>query len=161
MQTERMRLRRFQLSDFSNMRGLESDPDVVKFTPMLVPLSEEKTRERLAALVSKEAANEPFGVWAAELKDSGAFVGWFMLSRPSEQAPAELGFMILQSLWGQGLTTEAAQYLIDHGFNQLGLKRISAKTVPANLASEAILKKLGFKSISGVDPAINYFELNR
>lgn len=161
MQTERMRLRRFQLTDFSNMRSLESDPDVVKFTPMLVPLSEEKTRERLATLVSKESANAPFGVWAAEFKDTGAFVGWFMLSRPSDESSAELGFMILQSFWGQGLTTEAAKCLIDYGFHQLGLNRIVAKTVPANLASEAILKKLGFQPTSGPDSTVNYFQLNQ
>lgn len=138
------------------MIELESDPEVMKFTPVRGPLSPEQTEQRLKALVDKEDSYSPFGVWAVELKDTADFVGWFMLLKTGHEFP-ELGFMIVQRHWGHGFATEAATGLIEFGFRELKLKGIIATTNPDNFASKKVLGKLGFifsKSISVPDKVL-------
>jgi RimJ/RimL family protein N-acetyltransferase len=147
LQTQRTLLRRFQLSDLQNMIRLESDPDIMKFTPSRVPLTVEKSEARLKSLIEKEAGSHPLGVWAVELKGSGEFVGWFMLIM-TEFAVPEIGFMIVKDQWGKGLATEVAQALIDFGTKDLQYPGIAAVTDSENKKSIHILEKLGFEKKS-------------
>lgn len=170
MESKRIRLRRFQLSDSKNMAELESDPEVMKFTSLRVPFTFEQTVERLESLVEKEGKRAPLGVWAAEFKDTGDFLGWFMLFQFDHLPSPELGFMIVRRHWGKGLTAEAAACLIDLGFNHLNFPTIIAQIDPANDASRKVLQKLGFafvKTISTIDKvtkldiSLDVFELHK
>lgn len=147
LQTKRTVLRRFKLSDLNNMIRLESDSEVMKFTPSRVPLAEEKIESRLKSLVEKETAYAPLGVWAVEQKDTTEFVGWFMLIKTEFEVP-EIGFMIVKEYWGKGFATEVAQTLIDFGMKELGYPGIVAVTDHDNMASIRILEKLGFQKVS-------------
>ncbi|MBC7370556.1 MAG: GNAT family N-acetyltransferase [Bdellovibrionaceae bacterium] len=89
IQTKRTILRRFRHSDLNNMILLESDPDVMRFTPSRIPQGIEKTEARLKSLLEKEAAYAPLGVWAVELKDTADFVGWFMLIKTEFEIPVK------------------------------------------------------------------------
>jgi RimJ/RimL family protein N-acetyltransferase len=118
-------------------------------------LAEPEIQQRLEKLVTEEPG--PLGVWAAELKSTGDFVGWFMLRRGRFEDP-ELGFMILKKHWGQGYTTEIARSLIDYGLNELRLSSIVACANPSNVASIRILEKIGMrfqKSFSMLNPRLN------
>ncbi len=147
LQTNRTILRRFQISDLENMIRLESDPDVMKFTPSRIPQTNERTEARLKSLVEKEPAYAPLGVWAVELKDTADFVGWFMLVKTEFEVP-ELGFMILKNQWGKGLATEVAQALIDFGMKNLKYPGVAAVTDSDNKASIHVLEKLGFRKVN-------------
>ena len=144
LQTSRTKLRRFLLSDLKNMIRLESDPDVMKFTPSRIPQAIEKTEARLKSLIEKEAAYAPLGVWAVELKDTADFVGWIMLIKTEFEVP-ELGFMIVKAQWGKGFAAEVAQALINFGMKDLKYSGIAAVTDSDNKASIHILEKLGFR----------------
>jgi len=60
-----------------------------------------------------------------------------------------IGYDISRAYWGHGYATEAVREIIKLGFSgglPCGeLNRIQGDTVPGNQASEAVLKKLGFK----------------
>lgn len=144
MKTKRTRLRRFQLSDFENMRKLESDADIMKFTPARVPFSSEQTRSRLETLIKKETEYHPYGVWAVENIHDQDFIGWFMLLKTDLEFP-ELGFMIVQKYWGQGLSVEISEAIINYGFKTLEVQAITARTDHNNHISIRVLEKLGFK----------------
>jgi RimJ/RimL family protein N-acetyltransferase len=58
---------------------------------------------------------------------------------------AKLGYAIHADHWGHGYATDAARILIDFGFTELGLHRISAAIGPDNAASIAVVKRLGFE----------------
>lgn len=155
IQTNRTRLRRFRADDLENMIRLDSDADVMRFTPSRFPLSRERSWQRLQELLDKEKERAPLGVWAAELK-TGEFVGWFMIQRTGREFP-ELGFMIAKKHWGQGLTTEIAQGLIDFAAQNLGVCVLDAVVTPENEASTRVLEKLGFrfeKSFSQFDETL-------
>jgi RimJ/RimL family protein N-acetyltransferase len=144
IRTRRARLRRFRLDDLDHMVELESDAEIMKFTPSRVPLSREESEKRLRALVEKEQLLSPWGVWAAELGESGEFVGWFMLLRTEYEFP-ELGFMVVRRLWGRGLASELAGALVRHALEELGAAGLVATTNPENQISKRVLAKIGFR----------------
>lgn len=57
---------------------------------------------------------------------------------------ANLGYWIHPDHQGQGYGTEAARLVVDHGFAELRLHRISATIVASNAASRRVVEKLGF-----------------
>jgi RimJ/RimL family protein N-acetyltransferase len=145
--TKRTILRRFQISDLDNICELESDPEIMRFTPMAVGLSREQSLERLQKTVSLNAEREPLGIWAAETHD-GDFIGWFMLIKTKYEYP-ELGCMIVRRQWRKGYAEEICQRLIEFGF-ELEYPKVVAVTNPQNVASEKMLAKLGFKLVKKV-----------
>lgn len=56
-----------------------------------------------------------------------------------------LGYSIDEAHQGQGLMQEVVQGGIDYLFGELGLHRIMASHMPANLRSAALLARLGFE----------------
>ena len=59
---------------------------------------------------------------------------------------AEFAFMIAApTVQGQGLGTRFATMIHAFGFTQLGLARIYASVVPANVASRRVFEKLGYQ----------------
>lgn len=57
---------------------------------------------------------------------------------------ALLGYWIDADMQGKGVITQATQALIEHGFNNLGIKRVEIVCAPDNRTSQAIALKLGF-----------------
>ncbi len=135
-------LRRPTLSDFSNMRKLESDEDVVRYTSYRCIQSDEQTLARLEANIAKATEREPLGIWLAE-SCTQDFIGWFMLIKTDAPHP-ELGLMILKKYWGMGYSTEIAGAILKHASTNLGIKQISARVSPNNPSSLRVLEKLGF-----------------
>lgn len=158
METLRTKLRRFKDTDLQNLIDLETNPEIMRFTPNRIPLSPQKIEERLRSIIEKEGERTPMGIWAAEEKQTGEFIGWFSLIVNKFEAP-ELGFMIVQKQWGKGFATEVAARLVKFGFTDLGLKSIVAVTDPDNMKSQKVLKKLGFVFLKN-ESSLNVFELN-
>jgi ribosomal-protein-alanine N-acetyltransferase len=85
------------------------------------------------------------GLWATILKETGAFIGrcgllpWTIDGR----AEVEVAYMIDKAYWGNGLGTEAAQALVDYGFEALGLNRLVCLITPGNEASVRVATKIG------------------
>ena len=54
-----------------------------------------------------------------------------------------IAYLIARTRWRTGLGAEAAQALVTHGFEALGLNRLIALVHPDNIASQALAKRLG------------------
>ena len=84
--------------------------------------------------------------WAVEDRGTGALVGSVGLSHLRYEAhftPAvELGWRVARPCWGAGYAPEAAAAALRHGFETLPVPEI-AVTVPANVNSQAVMRKLG------------------
>lgn len=57
----------------------------------------------------------------------------------------ELGYALAEDAWGQGFATEAARALADVAFEHRGARRVVARVLAGNTASEAVLRKAGFE----------------
>jgi [ribosomal protein S5]-alanine N-acetyltransferase len=141
----RAKLRRFQLSDFENMRLLESDLEVVKNIPKRVPQKDEEILKSLKDQIAAQKYYEPFGIWAATTKEDD-FIGWFML-KPKDDSIVELGYMVVQKLWGLGYATEVCKSLIEFARSQNPDIDVVAKIDADNEMSCRVLEKLGFELV--------------
>ncbi len=151
IETSRARLRHFIPSDYDFLRSLDTDPDIMKFTPAKVVQTPEQTRARL------ERYSQNPGVWAALDKQTDDFIGWFMLISTDLEFP-EIGFMLVKKFWGQGLASEISNAIIEKAFDQEGHAGICARTTLDNFASMQVLKKLGF-ALSSQNTEVNFFVL--
>lgn len=62
-----------------------------------------------------------------------------------DAAVAEIGFGLVQALWGRGYMTEACRAVLDYGFADMGLRRIEARCQITNAASARVLEKIGMQ----------------
>ena len=146
LETERVLLRRFTPEDADNLFALDSDPDVMRYLTGGVPRSYAETKEEtLPRHISYYEKYTDFGVWAAIEKATGAFIGWFHF-RPDARNPdedIELGYRLMRAAWGKGYATEVSRALLRRGFEELGVKRVTARAMKANRASWHVMEKLG------------------
>ena len=56
----------------------------------------------------------------------------------------DLGYWLAEPFWHQGIMTEAAEALLAHAWNDLGIRRVWADYYEGNEASCAVMKRLGF-----------------
>ncbi|WP_165066162.1 GNAT family N-acetyltransferase [Marisediminicola senii] len=81
-------------------------------------------------------------LWA--IRQHGAFAGVIEL-RFEELASATLGFWLGRPWRGAGIMSEALAAVCDHGFGELGLRRIHWAAVAGNTASAAVAARAGFQ----------------
>lgn len=99
----------------------------------------------------KKRFDDGLGIrWAIRLKSSGNFVGTCGFnSWNTRMKSSVIGYDISREYWGNGYATEALREIVKFGFSGAlpcgMLNRVQGDTVPGNGASEAVLKKLGFK----------------
>ena len=147
LETPRLRLRRFVPADIDHLVELDSDPQVMRYISFGEPVSRERYEQQLMPrLLASYAAHPLLGYWAAELRATGVFVGWFHL-RPDRYDPdeQELGYRLRRVAWGTGLATEAGLALVAHGFERVGADKISARALAANRASRRVMEKCGLR----------------
>ncbi|APA95611.1 Ribosomal-protein-alanine N-acetyltransferase [Nocardia seriolae] len=58
---------------------------------------------------------------------------------------AWIGYWVSSELAGQGVATAALALGLDHCFTEVGLHRVEATVRPENLASQAVLRNVGFR----------------
>lgn len=77
--------------------------------------------------------------------DDGEPVGSVQLYPINDgQGWANLGYWIVPDRQENGYATEACELVIEYGFAELRLHRISAVTMAPNVASQRVLERLGF-----------------
>ncbi|MBL4587074.1 MAG: GNAT family N-acetyltransferase [Flavobacteriales bacterium] len=146
MQTKRLTLKNIRVSELYDMLELDSDPEVMRFLTDGIPRTDPKHYIEPIPRLTKYAIENPgLGLWNAYLKDTNVYIGWYILKHLLDTGEVEVGFRIRKKFWGKGYSTEAGNALIKHGFETVGLSRIIAIVQPDNLASQAVIKKIGLK----------------
>jgi len=88
-----------------------------------------------------------FGLWAAELRGSGEFLGYVGLAVPPFEAAftpcVEIGWRLASQHWGRGFATEGARAVVKFAFEVLNLAELVSFTVPANVRSLRVMERLG------------------
>ncbi|KZO94637.1 acyl-CoA N-acyltransferase [Calocera viscosa TUFC12733] len=81
----------------------------------------------------------------AEDWDRELFGGFAVLHLPwPKNREASFGISILTQWWGNGFATEVTEWVVQHGFEQLNLHRISLNFFGTNGAAKRVYEKCGF-----------------
>jgi RimJ/RimL family protein N-acetyltransferase len=144
LESERLLLREWRDEDREPFARMNADPRVMEFFPATLTAAE---TDAMLERVHAHLARHGFGWWAAELKETGAFIGFIGLAVPYFEAHftpcVEIGWRLSPEYWGRGLATEGAQAALRYGFEQLGLREIVSFTSTQNVRSRRVMEKLG------------------
>jgi RimJ/RimL family protein N-acetyltransferase len=158
LRTPRLLLREWRDDDIDRFFALLATPEV---TAMLPPLSD---RSACAAWIGRMRAHNDrhgFAYWAVELPGEAPLIGAIGLTRvnfPDAFGEAvEIGWRLARNHWGRGFASEAARAVIEDGFCRLDIPEIVAFTVPMNVRSQAVMKRLGMTRDPADDFAMHRF----
>jgi RimJ/RimL family protein N-acetyltransferase len=152
LETRRLILRHQLPSDLDDLWALYCDPEITRYIPDASHTREE-AREELEWHMNGHPRNPALGLWATIHRESGKFIGrcgllpWTI----EEQQEVEVAYTIARDYWGQGLATEAAQAILQYGFEKLNLTRLVSLIEPENIASQHVAEKIGMVFEKRVD----------
>lgn len=139
--TARLALRRLVPADAPAVTRLVNDYSVAgNLARVPFPYREELAREWIASAGAQIDAGEAFHL---AITQEAALVGCIGLTLKRGALP-ELGYWIGRKFWNQGLAREAAEGLLAWAEAHLGITEIEASALTENLASQAVLRHLGF-----------------
>ena len=145
LETPRLVIRSFALTDAAGMLHVFGDPEVRRYLPPFP----DPTLESMEASVGRRMAMERdrgHGLWAVERKDSGELIGDCGLMLVEGTGPeVELAYHYKQTAWNQGYGTEAAIACLAHGFGPIGLEHVIAICFPENVGSWRVMEKAGMR----------------
>ena len=144
LHTSRLNMRIFDKSDARNLFELNSDSEVMRYTGDL-PFEDISAAEQFI-FDYDQYDKFKMGRWAVELKQDRIFLGWCGL-KTNKDGYTDLGFRINKKHWGKGYATEASMACIKHGFENLGLHTIIARTSIKNIGAQKVLKKCGMQKL--------------
>lgn len=144
--TGRLVLRGWRESDREPFAALNADHEVMRHFPAtLTPTQSDEMVDAMVAAWGRRG----FGLWAAERKDTGEFIGFIGLSSPSwSPVPlVEVGWRLGRQHWGLGLAPEGARAALSFGFDTVALPddEIVSFTTAQNLKSRRVMEKLGMR----------------
>jgi [ribosomal protein S5]-alanine N-acetyltransferase len=143
VQTDRLRLRPWELGDVDDVFSYAQDEEWARFLRILPrPYLRRHAEEFIARQILMDRVTHV--AWAVLLED--AVVGGINVRFDFSNRLGELGYSIARAHWNQGYGTEAAKAVIDAAFStHEDLNRIRAMADSRNEASQRVMEKVGMK----------------
>ncbi|MFG1645789.1 GNAT family N-acetyltransferase [Amycolatopsis sp. NPDC049252] len=154
--TSRLKLRQLVEADRESVVKVFSDPEMSRFFA-----ADFADPAAASGMVDRRLAYRgPAGQGHWVIERDGEVIGVAHL-RPSPELPGgvpELGYYVGTAHAGQGLASEAARAVLDHGLDGLGLPAVWALVHENNAASRKVAGRLGFLDVGS---GIHYGDLHR
>lgn len=147
IETERLILRRFELSDAQAMfDNWASDDEVTTYLTWPTHSDVSVTARILGEWVSQYAKDDCYR-WAITLKENGPQpIGSIDVVRWEENGEVpEIGYCMGRRWWHQGIMSEALSAVNSFLFDQVGVQRIFAKHDVKNPHSGGVMRKCGMR----------------
>ena len=158
-ETARLRLRLYAERDLDPLTAIYGDAAQMLHIGEGKMLSRAETWRAIAASLGHWALRG-YGMWAIELKATGAFVGRAGFIAPEGWPEFELGWQVAREHWGQGYAPEAAAFALDFARTRLGRKRVVSLIRPGNAPSIRVAEKIGMAPDGRIEllggPVIRY-----
>lgn len=145
LRTGRLLLRPLVAEDLDDLAELHAEEEFWRY-----PLGRGQTRAETEEFLFRHLADYDAGtpaVSAVVVTATGELAGWAGLAEPRflpEIAPAtEVGWRLGVAFWGRGYATEAGAAWLDHAFRVMGLDEVVSIHEPPNVASGAVMTRLG------------------
>ena len=145
LETSRLVLRPFRASDAPAVRQLAGDRLIADTTLSIPHPYEDGAAEEWIATHAPAFKAGTLAVFAMVRREDEGLVGAISLKIDRDFDKAELGYWVGTPFWNSGYATEAAVAIIDYGFRDRNLNRISAKHLARNPASGRVMQKAGMQ----------------
>lgn len=143
--TERLVLRPFDERDAPDVQLLADDRAIADTTLSIPNPYEDGMAEEWIAQHRSQFEAGTRAVFAMERSADRELVGAISLTIDRQVRKGELGYWVGRPFWNAGYATEAAQRIVEYGFQDLELNRILAKHFVRNPASGRVMQKIGMQ----------------
>ncbi|RPF50637.1 GNAT family N-acetyltransferase [Aquisalibacillus elongatus] len=143
LSTERLHLRPFNPSDAPRVQILANDPRIAETTlniPYPYSLDDAKSWIDRHSTFIENGEIYPFAI---VIRDTNEFVGAISIRPEYRHKRGEIAYWIGQKFWNKGYMTEAAERVVQFGFETLELHKIWGMSLTFNPASGKVLTKVG------------------
>jgi len=142
VKTERLALKPLVAENAEAYAVMRDHPEVTKWLLPLQGDPVEAARGTIGRFAQQwsERGYAPWAVWR-----EGRLIGHCGLNYVPEFEATEVLWALHPDFWGGGYATEAARAALRFGFDDVGLAMIFAITKPDNMASQAVVKRLGLE----------------
>ena len=140
-------LRPMKRSDISYFLNWFNDPEIVQYLDMYLPMTEMSEEKFIEELGTTRASSDVILVIEAIDGDSTKPIGNCGLHQINPKDHNAIFGIIIgeKDHWSKGYGVEAGRLMINYGFQQLNLHRISSAAVAFNERSIKLHRKLGFQ----------------
>jgi RimJ/RimL family protein N-acetyltransferase len=152
--TERLRLREWDPEDEARFYAVMNRPEVMEH------LGGMQTPEEWSAAYQRVAGfQRDYGhtFWVVDDAESSEIIGFCGIKRVNAPGAGELtgrheiGWRLRPEYWGKGFAKEAAIASLDLAFDRFDAPDVIALTVPANVPSQGLMKRLGMTRREDLD----------
>ena len=147
LKTERLALRPLAPEDADAIHRLVNDWEVVRMLSRLpFPYPRALTDEWIASTAAQIADGSAYHLAITGIEAGREMlIGCIGLRLDEEPRLADLGYWVGRRFWGHGVATEAAARAASWALANLPIDSLRAKVSIDNLASAAVLRRLGFR----------------
>ena len=150
LETERLIIREYTPDDFDTLYEILSDAETMKYYPK--PYDENGVNRWINWCIDSYRQHG-FGLWALELKETGAFIGDCGISMQNidgEILP-EIGYHVHKNYWRQGYAKEACAAVKEWFFENTEFDNVYSYMNQENVASYATATANGMTRIKAYD----------
>ena len=142
LETERLRLRPLQGSDFEDYAALYADPEVAHFIGNGETWDRGRSWRHMAFAVGHWQL-QGAGPWAVEEKASRTFAGIIGFWEPATWPGFELSWHLVRRFWGRGYATEAGGAALAYAFEVWRRDLVISLINPQNSRSIRVAERIG------------------
>ena len=133
-------------ADAADITAHLQDHEVSRYTLLIPhPYTLEMAHEWIAIIADDVQRNGRETIWAIR-ESSGRMIGAIELHVGSagKQHVSEIGYWLAKHWWGRGIMTAVVKAVVERGFREYGVRRITAPIFAPNAGSGRVLEKNGF-----------------
>lgn len=142
LETERLILRPWKLSDAEALLRFTGDPEVAPAAGCPLHQSVGEAQEMIRSMLEKG------GAYAVTRREDGEVIGqigYFPDPMRSVECDSRMiGYMLSREQWGNGYIPEAVRRLLRHLFEDVGAERVAIGHFSENANSRRVIEKCGF-----------------
>ncbi|WP_304344273.1 GNAT family N-acetyltransferase [Chryseobacterium koreense] len=166
IETERLLLKPMSTDDSQLIFELYNSPNFIRFIGdrniKTVDDAENYIKEKFLPQIERLG----YGNYLITRKEDGKKIGSVGIFERDGLDVHDIGFSFLPEFEKKGYGYESASKLMEVGFKEFGLKKISAITTKENISSQKLIEKLGLKfqkmvSLPNDEEELRYYEIEK
>lgn len=146
IETQRLKLRKFELSDAEAVLKFSSHPEVSRYTGDAGKVMNlDQAKNLIINVWHSDYEKYGYGRLALIDKQSDQVIGFCGLKYLEDFKMTDLGYRMLPEFWGRGYATESSRAVLEYAKDKMNFSELMAMAAVENKASQNVLLKLGFK----------------